>query len=110
MRNIFTNYINIIISHILLTVRDFVSVQKAVVKMKKRMNELEVGEKGTVIENKALTDMKRRFLDIGLINGSLVECVGKSPLGDPSAYLIKGAVIAIREVDCDKITVNIKTP
>ena len=78
--------------------------------MIKRMNELRLGETGIVIENKTEADLKRRFLDIGLINGSIIECVGKSPLGDPSAYLIKGAVIAIRGIDCEKITVDIKTP
>ena len=45
-------------------------------------------------------DMRRRFWDLGLIEGTTVECVGKSPQGDPSAYLIRGAVIAIRAVDC----------
>ncbi len=78
--------------------------------MIKQMNELRLGETGIVIENKTEADLKRRFLDIGLINGSIIECVGKSPLGDPSAYLIKGAVIAIRGIDCAKIAVDIKTP
>ncbi len=43
--------------------------------------------------------MRRRLQEIGLTKGTLVECVGKSPGGDPSAYLIRGAVIAIRASD-----------
>lgn len=47
--------------------------------------------------------MRRRLLDIGLIENTDVECLGRSPSGDPSAYLIRGAVIAIRSEDSRKI-------
>ena len=50
--------------------------------------------------------MRRRLLDIGLIEGTRVECLGKSPLGDPSAYLIRGAVIALRKDDCKNILIS----
>ena len=50
--------------------------------------------------------MRRRLLDIGLIEGTRVECLGKSPLGDPSAYLIRGAVIALRKDDCKNIIIS----
>ena len=43
--------------------------------------------------------MRRRLQDIGLVNGTVVKCLGASPLGDPSAYLIRGAVIALRDQD-----------
>ena len=84
--------------------------KKTVVNMKKRLCELEVGEVGIITDNLSCSDIRRRFLDIGLIDGACVECVGRSPLGDPSAYLVKGAVIAIRKNDCTKINVVIKTP
>ena len=50
--------------------------------------------------------LRRRLLDLGLVQGTWVECVGKSPLGDPAAYLIRGAVIALRAADCAKILVR----
>lgn len=43
--------------------------------------------------------MRRRLLDIGLVEDTAVECLGRSPGGDPAAYLIRGAVIAIRRED-----------
>ncbi len=49
--------------------------------------------------------IRRRFLDLGLVENTTVECIGRSPLGDPSAYLIRGAVIAIRKKDCRGIYV-----
>lgn len=51
--------------------------------------------------------MRRRLLDIGLIENTLVECIGKSPAGDPAAYLIRGAVIAIRAEDGQKILIEL---
>ena len=40
--------------------------------------------------------MRRRMLDLGLIDDTVVESIQKSPSGDPVAYLIRGAVIALR--------------
>lgn len=64
------------------------------------------GEKATVVSLETSGSMRRRLLDIGLINGTQVECVGRSPAGDPSAYLIRGAVIALRKDDCENIMIN----
>ena len=49
--------------------------------------------------------MRRRLLDIGLIEGTRVECLHRSPSGDPAAYAIRGAVIALR--DCDSASVSV---
>ncbi len=51
--------------------------------------------------------MRRRLMDIGLIENTRVECIGTSPGGDPSAYLIRGAVIALRDKDCRDILIHI---
>lgn len=50
--------------------------------------------------------MRRRLQDIGLIEGTRVECLQKSPAGDPVAYLIRGAVIALRTEDSANIMVR----
>ena len=65
----------------------------------KTLNKLQIGEKATVSELLTKDHMRRRFSDIGLIKGTEVECVGISPAGDPKAFLIRGAVIAIRNDD-----------
>ena len=49
---------------------------------------------------------RRRLLDLGLIEHTKVMCLGLSPLGDPAAYLIRGAVIAIRAKDSQNILVK----
>lgn len=50
--------------------------------------------------------MRRRLQDIGLTPGTSVRCLQKSPAGDPVAYLIRGAVIALRSEDSSKILVS----
>lgn len=50
--------------------------------------------------------IKRRLLDIGLIEGTRVENVLVSPAGDPMAFLIRGAVIALRCEDSKNIVVE----
>lgn len=70
-----------------------------VILREKLLSELEYGEKGIVKKITTREDMRRRFQDIGIVTGSIIECVGKSPFGDPKAFLIKGAVIAVRSED-----------
>lgn len=71
--------------------------------MTKRLSELQVGERAVVSDILSVGAIRRRLLDIGLIQGTTVECVGQSPGKDPRAYLIRGAVIAIRKRDSDDI-------
>lgn len=70
------------------------------------LNDIMPGEKAIVRELRAEGSMRRRFLDIGLIENTEVECLGRSPGGDPSAFLIRGAVIAIRSEDCADILIG----
>ena len=63
------------------------------------MNSLAPGEAATVGGILHTGDMRRRLQDIGLIRGTAVECVGRSPLGDPAAFRIRGAIIALRDSD-----------
>lgn len=70
------------------------------------LKEMQPGQKARIKEILSSGSMRRRLLDIGLIKGTKIECVGKSPAGDPLAFYIRGAVIAIREEDCRNIIVE----
>ena len=63
------------------------------------LDRLRPGQTGVVRRVEAPGDMGRRLLDLGLVPGAAVACVGRSPLGDPGAYRIREAVIAIRDRD-----------
>ena len=69
------------------------------------LNDLKRGQIGVILRLAACDDMRRRLQDMGLIEGTAVECVGKSPVGDPTAFLIRGAVIALRSEDSGKILI-----
>lgn len=51
--------------------------------------------------------LKRRILDLGIIPGTVVECIRKSPAGDPTAYGVRGATIALRHDDASQIRVSL---
>lgn len=63
------------------------------------LDKLAVGESLRVCEVGGRDDMKCRLEDLGVVEGTKIRCLMKSPLGDPCAYLIRGAVIAIRRDD-----------
>lgn len=71
------------------------------------MDKLEIGQSATVLKINTVGNMRRRFIDLGLIESTVIQCVGKSPAGDPKAYLIKGAVIAIRQEDTKGIDIKL---
>lgn len=71
----------------------------------KSLNELNAGQTARVKKLLLTGSMRRRLQDIGLIEGTEVECLQKSPGGDPVAYLIRGAVIALRSEDSSKVFV-----
>ncbi len=64
---------------------------------------LKAGQAATVRHLAAVGAMRRRLQDMGVIEGTRIECVGISPLGDPAAYLIRGAVVALRRQDASGI-------
>jgi len=71
----------------------------------KRLCDIRVGECGTVCRLVAKGSMRRRLLDVGIAPGTSVLCVGKSPFGDPRAYLVRGLEIAIRNSDARDIII-----
>ena len=70
------------------------------------LNELNVGERAIVKNISEASSMRQRFIDIGIISGTKIECVLISPGKNPKAYMIKGAVIAIRNEDAKYIYIE----
>ncbi|MCO8194315.1 FeoA family protein [Anaerofustis sp. NSJ-163] len=70
-----------------------------------KLTNVKIGQTKKVKKICANKDDKRRFLDLGLINGTKIKPVFVSPLNDPVAYEIRGSIIALRKEDSDKIYV-----
>jgi len=71
----------------------------------KSLSELKIGEKGKVLSiSKSLRgQQRRRLMDLGLVPGTEVEVEMKGFWDDPVAYRIRGASIALRKNQTDKI-------
>lgn len=68
--------------------------------------ELPLGYAGEVVTLEVSGPTRRRLLDLGLIPGTRVAVVRRSPAGDPTAFNIRGALIALRAEDGRRITVR----
>lgn len=69
----------------------------------KTLSNLKIDETGIISDLKAEGFQRMRLMDLGFIKNSSVKKVNVSPAGDPSAYEIKGTVIALRKDEADKI-------
>jgi ferrous iron transport protein A len=72
----------------------------------KTLDEMKVGERARVVRLLVEGLTRRRLLDLGLLPGTEVRAVMKSPMGNPTAYDIRGSVLAIRSEDASKIVVE----
>jgi DtxR family Mn-dependent transcriptional regulator len=50
---------------------------------------------------------RRRLLDLGVVPGTVVTAEFSSPGGDPAAYRIRGALIALRRAQAELIQVDV---
>jgi DtxR family Mn-dependent transcriptional regulator len=73
-----------------------------------KLSVLDVGETARVvgISSACRGTERRRLLDLGLIPGTVVHAEMRSPSGDPTAYRIRGAVIALRRAQADLVHVE----
>lgn len=67
------------------------------------LSQLQPGQKGLVREIKGDGLIRRRLLDLGLVPNTVVEVMRRSPLGDPTAYRIRGAVVALRREEAGQV-------
>ncbi len=60
------------------------------------------GERGIIYELEG-GSARDRLMDLGFTPGAQVMCLFSAPSGEPRAYLIRGAVIALRRRDAGSI-------
>lgn len=69
------------------------------------LNNLPIGKLGKVEYIKD-NHLKRRFLDLGIIPGTIIKTERHSPSGNPIAFNIRGTIIAIRKNESSNIIVE----
>lgn len=70
------------------------------------LHRLPVGCCGKVMQINITGAARRRMLDLGLTFSTEVAALQKSPSGDPTAYFIRGAVIALRSQEASQILIT----
>lgn len=72
------------------------------------LDKLAEGKCATIINISDCCNMRRRFQDLGIIKGTIVKCIRENSYRDICIYCIKGAHIAIRNIDAQYILVSEK--
>ena len=68
--------------------------------------DIPVGGSARVVNILTIGANRRRLLDLGLVPDSIIKVIRRSPAGNPTAYLIKGTLIALRNEDARQILVD----
>ncbi len=76
-----------------------------------RLSDLKPGETGRVVSiSPACRGLeRRRMLDLGILPGTRIKAEMVSPSGDPTAFLIRGALIALRKEQAVLINITPET-
>jgi len=83
--------------------KEIISGSKAI------LSELVPGERAQVqrISEDCQGIERQRLMDLGFVPGSAVEVEVISPFKDPTAYRIKGGLIALRKIQASKIQISL---
>jgi DtxR family Mn-dependent transcriptional regulator len=73
------------------------------------LDQLEPGERATVLRLSPgiRGSERRRLMDLGLLPGTEIRAELRSPSGDPTAYLVRGALLALRDDQARHIRINL---
>jgi ferrous iron transport protein A len=69
------------------------------------LHNLRVGESGRVSALTAVGVQRRRLLDLGFVPGAVIKNERKSPFGDPIAFQVRGAIVALRKEEAALIQI-----
>ena len=70
------------------------------------LSELPLNIVGIIDELNCNGNIRRRLLDLGLVKGTTIIPVFKSPSGDPTAFEIRKTLIALRKEDSQLINLK----
>lgn len=71
------------------------------------LDKLPRGQQATIIRIGGERSLRRRLLEMGLINGELLTLTSVAPLGDPIELMIKGYRLSVRKDEAQYIVVEL---
>lgn len=72
----------------------------------RRLSSVDPGETVWIRSITGEFDFTRRLMELGFVTGAGIDCLFRSANGDPTAYRVRGTVIALRKADVDGIWVE----
>ena len=70
------------------------------------IDDLKIGQTGTIDQVGGEGALRLRFLDMGLIPGTAVKLQKVAPMGDPIQIQVRGYELTIRREDARRITLK----
>lgn len=71
------------------------------------LDQLHPGQQAVVRALHSDGQQRRRMMDLGILPGTAIEVEMVSPLGDPTAYLVRGALIALRREQAQQVSIQL---
>lgn len=75
--------------------------------MLKQLSDLQPGQSGTVRKVAGDKVVRRRMLDMGLVNGAEVQVKRVAPLGDPIEFEVRGYSLSLRKSEAQAVQVDV---
>jgi Fe2+ transport system protein FeoA len=72
------------------------------------LDRLELGAVATVTKLTCAGANRRRLMDLGILPGTRLQAELKSPLGDPVAYRVREALIALRREQAREVEIEVR--
>lgn len=67
---------------------------------------LEIGQRGVVSRIEGTDSVAIRLMEMGVIEGEMIELVGRSPLGDPLEFSVRGYRLSLRKVEAARVHID----
>ncbi|MCE5252197.1 ferrous iron transport protein A [bacterium] len=72
----------------------------------KTVNDLLPGERGYIYEITAPESIRQRIMDMGIIEGVMIEMVRSAPLGDPVQIKVLDTLLALRRSEASMLVIE----
>lgn len=70
------------------------------------LDQLSPGQKATVRKVGGQGAVRRRLMDMGVVNGVEIELIKAAPLGDPLEFRLRGYHLSLRKNEAQQIEIN----
>lgn len=71
------------------------------------LDQLKTGQMATITKLNCTGNIRRRMMDLGILPGTRIQAEFSSPLGDPIAYRVREALIALRREQAIQIEMQL---